>query len=144
MRKYFLLILFPFICSACAAQQKVANYFIGKYGTKSYEHFSFWMRDGKPSSVEYSYGTKPKYMTLKIIGIEIRNGRKALKVQFPNNYVLLITADKQRLLVTDVNAGYNKTFQWEYEGPVNGVGTFCDVCAEDETEAITIVEQFSH
>jgi hypothetical protein len=30
-------------------------------------------------------------------------------------------------------------FTWAYEGPVNGVGTFCNVCAKDEKEAIAVI-----
>lgn len=144
MRKSFLPVFLLLICIACTAQQKVANYFTGKYGTKSYEHFSFWSKDGKPSAVAYSYGIKPGDITLKLVGTEMHNGNKALKVQFPNKHILLISVDREELHVTDVNATYNKIFQWEYEAPVNGIGTFCDVCAEDETEAITIVAQFSN
>lgn len=66
----------------------------------------------------------------------------ALKIQFSNKYVLFIAVDRQLLHITDASAIYNKTFQWEYEGPVNGAGTFCNVCAADETEAIEIVQQF--
>lgn len=112
MGKHFLLFLFVLVYSMSNAQQKVANYFTGKYGTKNYEHFSFWIKDGKPSSVEYSYGEKPKDIVLEIKGIEMRNGKKALKIQFPNRYVLFIAVDGKQLHISDASALYNKTFQW--------------------------------
>ena len=144
MRALILFFLFFLMFSIGFDQQKVANYFTGKYGTKEYEHFSFWLKDGKAFSVEYSYGTKPKKMVLEIVGTKKLNGEKVLKVQFPNKYILLIITHNKQLHVRDANTAYNKTFQWEYEGPVNGAGTFCDVCAEDETEAISIVEKFNN
>lgn len=141
MDKVFFMFLSLLFCSSVYAQKKVANYFTGEYGTKSYEHFSFWVENGKPLSVQYSYGIKPQDIPLTLLGKQKVNGKTVFKLKFSNQYVLYIAADKKQLHVTDAACKYNKIFTWEYEGPVNGVGTFCDVCAEDEAEAMTIMEQ---
>lgn len=141
MSKGFFIFLSLLFCGSVYAQKKVANYFTGEYGTKSYEHFSFWVETGKPLSVQYSYGEKPKDISLTLLGKQKLNGQTVFKLQFSNQYVLYIAAEKEQLHVTDAAGRYNKIFTWEYEGPVNGVGTFCDVCAEDEAEAMAIMEQ---
>lgn len=66
--------------------------------------------------VEYRYVAKPKDMILEIKRFEVRNGKKALKIQFPNKYVLFIAVDNKQLHITDASAIYNQTFQREYEG----------------------------
>jgi len=44
-----------------------------------------------------------------------------------------------QLQVTDERGTYNKLFSWEYEGPVNGMGTFCEPCAGDPEEAMQLI-----
>jgi hypothetical protein len=67
------------------------------------------------------------------------NGDSCFKIQFTNKYVLYIIPTGLRLKVTDVTGKYNKTFSWEYEGPVNGIGTYCDPCADDDNDAMKII-----
>ena len=135
----FKLFIIVFITSS-TAQVKVANYSIGRYGTERYEHLSFWIKDGKRNYIEYLYGAKPKEIKLIFLGQTILNDKRYLKVKFPNKYVLFINADGTKLSVNDEKGKYSKVFTWEYEGPVNGIGTYCDICAENEEEAIQIVK----
>jgi hypothetical protein len=118
---------------------KVANYSFGKPGTDKYEHFDFWTKDGKPTEINYAYGKKRKEVKLQNLGKDRLNGSDCFKVKFTNNYVLYIIPHGQQLQVTDPSGKYNKTFSWEYEGPVNGIGTFCDVCAIDDEDAMNLI-----
>jgi|SRR6185312_2488040 hypothetical protein len=137
MKKIYFLLVFLFFFQK-AYCQKVANYSFGRYGTSKYEHFSFWEK-GSPEGITYSFGKNEKEVKLKYLGKAYYEGKRCFKIQFPNNYVLYIIPDKLDLKIQDSTKTYFKTFSWEYEGPVNGIGTFCDVCAEDEKEALNIV-----
>lgn len=139
--KIILIIFTTLFFTTSKAQLKIANYSIGKYGTETYEHISFWTENGKKSYIEYEYGKEPTEKKVLILGQKILNGNKSIKVQFTNKYILYITPDGLNLNVSDENGKYFKTFKWEYEGSVNGVGTYCDVCAENEKEAIKIVKK---
>ena len=76
---------------------------------------------------------------LQYLGKDQLNGSSCFKVRFNNNYVLYIIPKERRLQVTDSKGKYKKTFSWEYKGPVNGIGTFCDVCVEDEDDAMKLI-----
>jgi len=60
-------------------------------------------------------------------------------MQFTNKYVLYIIPAGLSLKVIDSSGTYSKIFSWQYGGPVNGIGTHCDVCAEDDTDAMKIL-----
>jgi len=141
-RSVLQIFFFLFIGSSLRAQTKVANYSLGKPGTDKYEHFDFWIKNGKRAEVNYSYGKKNKEVKLKYLGDTVLNTDPCFKVQFSNKYILYIIPSGSELKVTDNKGKYNKVFLWEYEGPVNGIGTFCDVCAEDEIEAIKIIKKY--
>lgn len=141
MKKASLLIFSTLlIATRLTAQIKVANYSFGKPETDKYEHFDFWTKDGKPTEVNYAYGKDRKEAKLHYLGKDKVNGSPCFKVKFSNNYVLYILSKGQQLLVTDGSGKYNKTFSWEYEGPVNGIGTFCDICAEDDQDAMNLIQ----
>ncbi len=122
-------------------QQRVANYATGKQGAKSYEHFSFWVRKNKPDEISYSYveSGRERETKLTYLGKCVLKGEACFKVQFPNALILYIVPKGYSLKVVDDKGRYTKNFQWEYEGPVNGIGTFCSVCAEDEKAAMKII-----
>ncbi len=132
-------LLFAFLAGA---QSKVANYSVGEDGTKEYEHFSFWVKDKHRARVTYSYDVDRKETTITYLGKTTYKNEPAFTVQFANHYILYIIPKGSQLQVFDSSGKYNKIFNWEYEGPVNGVGTFCDVCAEDEKEAAKLLRSF--
>jgi hypothetical protein len=140
--KYLFLLYLNITCIIVSgnAQEKVAQYSVGKYGTRDYEHICFRTRKGKRTQIEYSYGSHPKEMRLAFLGKFIQNGKTGIKVQFPNKHILLVFPNETDLLIKDKKGKYVKTFKWEYEGPVNGIGTFCKVCAANEEEAMEIVK----
>ncbi|HEX9503862.1 MAG TPA: hypothetical protein VF974_06120, partial [Patescibacteria group bacterium] len=121
------------------AQLKVAQYSYGKYGTDKYEQFEFWTKDGKRADILYGYGKHQKQVKLYYMGRGKINGDSCFKVQFTNNYVLYVIPKELRLRVIDTSGKYYKTFSWEYEGPVNGIGTHCDVCADNDADALQIL-----
>ena len=127
---------------------KVANYSVGKYGTKEYEELSFWVKEGRRANIDYAYGAPEKELCpekelhLVYLGKDICQGKPCFKVQFPNTLVLSVIPVGPSLNVMDEKGKYSKTFQYEYEGPVDGIGTFCAVCAQDEDEAMTLLKDY--
>lgn len=121
--------------------QKVANFSYGKPGTNQFEEFSFWVQNGKPSDILYTYGKDRKETKLQYLGNGSLNGAKGLMVKFRNGLTLYVIPQTSTLFVTDAPGKYVKRFAWYYEGPVNGVGTFCQPCAEDEKEAIGLIKK---
>jgi len=110
---------------------KVANFSLPAYGYDSakFEEFSFWA-DGKGGKrIQYSYDKGDKALTLAALGPSADGKRFAAR--FPNGYVLDFAVDGDKLLVSDRQGRYRKTFAWMYEGPVEGRGTFCTPCVEE-------------
>lgn len=137
-RSFFVLIAILFIGGTAYAQTKVANYSYGKPGTDTYEQLSFWVKDGQKGSIDYNYGRDRKEVKLRYVG----RYEASFKVQFPNNTTLTVNPKGTTLIVVNTKSNYAKTFVWEYEGPVNGIGTFCDVCAQDEKEAMRLIRTY--
>jgi hypothetical protein len=140
MKGIILLTVVTLVCICSNAQLKVANYSFGKFGTDKYEHFEFWIKDGKRIDVEYRYGKDNKNLKLKYLGKYRVISDSCFKLQFSNNYILYVIPKGLTLKVIDAAAKYNNIFAWEYEGPVNGIGTYCDVCAEGEEEAMKLIQ----
>jgi hypothetical protein len=140
--KKVIFLVFPtlLIGASLAAQMKVANYSFGKPGTVKYEHLDFWIKEGKRTEIHYSYGKDRKEVKLQYLGKDKQNGSACFKVKFTNDYVLYIIPRGKQLLVTDASGKYKKTFSWEYEGPINGIGTFCDICAQDDEDAMNLIQ----
>lgn len=136
----FLIIATLIISTGLTAQTKVTNYSSGKPGTDKYEHFEFWTSNGKPTVVKYLYGKRPSEVKLVFLGKDKLNGYTCFKVRFPDGYVLYIAPKGRHLQITDAKGKYNKTFSWEYEGPVNGIGMYCDICAEDDEDAMNLIK----
>ncbi|MBH8557237.1 hypothetical protein [Hymenobacter negativus] len=124
-----------------SAPTKVASYSYGTPGTVSYEHLSFWAKAGKRTDIFYSYGPDRKEVTVKYLGKTQLNGEPGFKVRFANGNVLSVIP-KGTLLAVSAAGQTPNNFAWEYEGPVNGVGTFCDVCVADEKEAVQFMQTY--
>ncbi len=122
------------------SEKKVANYSIGKIGQNSYEHFSFWTNEGEKDEIIYSYGKNSKEYKLEYLGAKTIQGRKGFEVKFPNGLILFAIPTGNNVRVINPRGKYNKVFKWEYEGPVDGRGTACTVCAEDETAAMVLLK----
>lgn len=123
------------------APTKVASYSFGAPGTVSFEYLSFWVKAGKRTDIYYSYGANRKEVKLKYLGKTQVDSKPGFKVQFANGNVLSVVPNGDLLTVSAAGQTPN-SFAWEYEGPVNGIGTFCDVCAADEKEAMELVRTY--
>jgi hypothetical protein len=126
---------------AASAQTNVASYSFGTPGKADYEHLSFWVKAGRRADITYAYGADRKEVQLKYLGKTQLSNKPGFKVQFTNGHVLSIIPSGI-LLAVSATGQSPKSFAWEYEGPVNGIGTFCDVCAADEKEAMQLLRTY--
>lgn len=124
------------------AQNQIANFSTGKTGTKTYEHISFWIEDNERGDITYSYGKNRREIKLKYSGTDNLDGIKAFKVEFPNNEVFYVIPQKTFLKVINKKTSYDKIFRWEYEGPINGIGTWCDACTQNGKESLDLIRKY--
>lgn len=118
---------------------KVANFAIPghDYSSPGFESLSFWSGP-RGQVVDYEYGANHKRVRLRTLGSSA--GGKGFAVRFPNGFVLDVVPQDKGLQVSDRAGKYSKTFEWQYEGPVDGRGTFCQPCV-DEPDAIGFVRE---
>lgn len=118
---------------------KVAHFAVPDraYHSPGFESLSFWSGP-QGRSVDYEYGADHKRLRLRVLGPSV-DGR-GFAVGFPNGFVLDIVPRDDVLQVRDRGGKYGKTFEWQYEGPVDGRGTFCQPCV-DEPEAVGFVRE---
>ncbi len=119
------------------AGAKVANFALPGHDDSSpgFESLSFWSGPhGK--AIDYDYGADHKRVRLRAIGPSADG--QGFAVRFPNGLVLDVVPQDTALRVSDRNGSYARTFEWKYEGPVDGRGTFCQPCV-DEPDAIGFV-----
>lgn len=129
----------PLAARPAHAQNQVANYAFGKPGTASYEHFSFWTNNGRRTDIQYAYGKDRQDTQLRYVGLGRLNGQPCFKVQFTNRRTLYVVPSGTALRVATAQGAAPKTFAWEYEGPVNGVGTTCSVCVANAAAAMRLL-----
>ena len=120
---------------------QVANYGYGQPGTAGYEHFSFWTLNGRRSDVGYAAGTNREDARVSYAGPARVGGQSGFQVRFLDGRTLYLTPSGNTLRVRDAAGAAPKTFRWEYEGPVNGVGTVCSVCAADSVAALRLLQK---
>ncbi|RZK18878.1 MAG: hypothetical protein EOO56_15285 [Hymenobacter sp.] len=123
------------------AQNQVANYGRGKPGTAAYEHFSFWTNNQQRTDIQYAYGKDRQDFRPRYAGPVRLHGQPGFKVQFANRRTLYLLPSGTKLLVATSATAAPKTFAWEYEGPVNGVGTVCSVCTPDAAAAMQLLRR---
>ena len=118
---------------------KVANFALPgqDYRSPGFESLSFWSGP-HGQAVVYEYGADHKRFRLRALGPGADG--KGFAVGFPNGFVLDVAPLDGALQVSDRAGKYGKTFQWRYEGPVDGRGTFCQPCV-DEPDAIGFVRE---
>lgn len=130
------------LTAASVSAQKVANYATGKYSEPNYEHFTFGTKAGKRTEITYTYGKYGNDLPVKYLGKAAYEGKATFRVQLPNGSILYVIPSGINLKIQNADKSYNKLFAWAYEGPVNGVGAFCEVCAEDEKEAMKLLRTY--
>lgn len=137
--KTTLLAVITLLAAVSVKAQKVANYSAGKYGTAAYERISFWLEKGKPSEITYTTGRFGEHKPVKYLGKSTYEGKRSFKIQLPDNRVMQVIPFGDNVKIVGTAKNYNKVFIWAYEGPVNGMGTFCEPCAEDEKQAMKLL-----
>ena len=55
--------------------------------------------------------------------------------------ILYAYQEKDKLRIKNLSGKYNKLFSWLYEGPVNGIGTFCEPCTANEKESKDFIDK---
>jgi hypothetical protein len=130
------------LAGSADAQTQVANFSTGKVGTKSYENFSFGVEDGVRGNITYTYGRNRHEIKLNYAGRDTLNGIAVFKVEFPNNEVFYVIPQRTYLKIVNKKGTYNKVFRWSYEGPVNGIGTFCEPCTQDGKESVALIRKY--
>jgi hypothetical protein len=142
MKGLLIMLSAALLCGRTAtAQTKVANYSIGKYGTDKYEHFSFWVKNGQRAEITYSYGNRNTEFKVAYAGVTKQNGAAGFKAQFSNGHTVTIVPNGSKLTVME-KGKTPKVFAWEYEGPIDGIGTFCEPCAQDEKAAMQVMRTY--
>lgn len=107
--------------------QSVAYYSSGVYGTKNYEQLEF----NKDKTCYYRYGSKDKEYQITYLGS--RDG--IFNISLPGNIIASVYVNKDYIQLRSINGNYNRIFSWQYQGPVNGIGTWCETCCQSGNEA---------
>lgn len=130
------LLLFAALCSFLNVQaQKFSNYKHGIYGRADYEHLDF----SSDKQITYRYGKNSKDYHIPYLG---KDGN-SFKIQLPGNLIVKVTINSSNgLVLQGIGNNYAKTYEWEYEGPVNGRGTWCQQCTQDPKEAILLIKKY--
>ncbi len=135
-----------FFCSLISIQpdnlKQVSNYSIGKYNTAAYEEFSFWITDKNQPYVTYTFGKDDKELPVKYLGIERIKGKPCIKLKVNNKKIMYVALHGDRLLIFDDELKNPKGFTWRYEGPVNGIGTYCNVCTQDAKQSAAFLKKY--
>ena len=142
MIKTIILFLFinPFLNSSDL--KKVASYSISNYGNERYESFGFWINNKNKQIIHYRYGKDDKEVPVKYLGKSQLNGEVAFKILIDNKITLYATQEGDKLRLRNLSGTYNKLFLWTYEGPVNGIGTYCEPCTQDEEESKSFLSKY--
>ena len=116
---------------------------LGNYSYPKWEKIEFDTDNG--NIIRYSFEKKPNGIILDLLGTKYVANRKVLMVKIPGlSKIYYIIQDKKnkRILMKSSDGTYNKGFPLGYEGPVNGIGTYCGSCANEPKEAFEIVDSF--
>lgn len=147
-RIHFLLLLTPgllLIGRPTLAQDKTHAFFmVGDYASPNWEKL---MLDNTESGqrLMYAYKQHETGIRLEPIGKKRVNGQTVVLVRMAGvGQPYLIRRDRvgHKLIMTSQDGGYRKTFTLGYEGPVNGVGTYCGSCANEPAEALKLVDAY--
>lgn len=144
LKKIFFIGFFAFCATALNAQSKTYAFFmLGNYSYPEWEKLEFNLDSG--GEIIYSYAKKPNGIKLKNLGTKYVGQYKVLMVQIPGfakTYYINPDPNNKRIQFESSDRKYNKWLPLGYEGPVNGIGTYCERCANEPEEAFEIVNSF--
>jgi hypothetical protein len=148
--KITLVLLFSvYVCFQGFSQNEVkthAFFMVGDYNNPEWEKLVFEVNSKTSEhTISYSYKKNEKGYKLEILSVKDVDKKPALVVRIPKfNKIYYILKDKknEKLIMTSEDKTYKKSFLLGYEGPVNGVGTYCSSCANEPEDAFKIVSMF--
>ncbi|RFZ81651.1 hypothetical protein DYU05_17640 [Mucilaginibacter terrenus] len=140
IRLTFLATVLVVLTSITSYAQKVANYAAGKPGTSSYRGYSFYLTGTKPTEISFRSGADRNESNVTYNGKATYNGKRCFKMTLTGNKVYYAYPVGDKLAIVNATSKKAETYTWEYEGPVDGRGTFCEACAEDEKEAMKLMK----
>lgn len=127
------------------AQEKTHAFFmVGDYTSPNWEKLSF-DKTKAGQILTYAYKQRENGVRLQPVGTKSVNGQRVLLVRLPGlsqPYEIRRDRAGERLIMTSQDGRYQKTFKLGYEGPVNGVGTFCATCANEPVDAFRLVDAY--
>jgi hypothetical protein len=120
---------------------RVANFSVTDHaqGTPEFERLSFWSGP-HGESIDYVRGRDDNRTRLTPLGLN--RGGLSFAIGLPNGLMLDVEPQRHGLLVRDRAGRYRKTFVWQYEGPVEGRGTFCSPCVDQKGAVAFVREHF--
>lgn len=123
-------------------QAQVANYAVrgAQVPGPDYEHLAFWADAQGRRRVRYAWGEAPRSVELAVL--PARAGSDGFALRFPNGLVLAAVPQGEALRLRDGSGAYDKLFEWQYQGPVDGRGTFCAPCVEQADAAAFVRRHF--
>lgn len=124
---------------AHAQQLRVAHFAAGTRGTKSYQRLTFRVIDAKRDRITFAAGAAEEEQPMAWLGPTRCATNDCFRIQFPTGQILSITPRGVTLRVRGGTVPTVRAYHWEYEGPINGIGTSCDACAESAADAVRIV-----
>ncbi|MBJ6109411.1 hypothetical protein JAO73_10325 [Hymenobacter sp. BT523] len=130
------------LSTAAYAQTKVATYAAGKPGTDQYEELSFWVKAGKRGDVYYVRGKERSEQQANYLPKTGMTNGSSFAIRTGDDRLFSIIPSGTALKVASSANDAPKTFVWKYEGPVNGVGTFCRECAASPKEAMQLLRAY--
>jgi hypothetical protein len=148
MLRIFLLFLIPgflLVSRPTLAQDKTHAFFMaGDYASPNWEKLIF---DNTKSGqkLTYAYKQRETGIQLKPIGKKRVAGQTVVLVRMAGiSQPYLIRRDRagQKLIMVSQDGQYKKTFTLGYEGPVNGIGTYCASCANEPADAFKLVDAY--
>lgn len=122
--------------------KQVASYSISEYGNSKYENFGFWISDTNKPVIEYTYGKKSLEVPVKYLGKCKLGNNKCFKMLLNNKITLYVSIEKHKLRIKSASGNYNKLFAWQYDGPINGIGMYCEPCTHDEEESEKFLSKY--
>jgi len=121
----------------------VITYSRGTIDTKSYEAFTFWIRDNKRAYIRYTLG-KDDEINLIWQGTSLVKGEQAFIAVFPepDNRSFYIMQNGNGLKVSDKDGKYLKFYSWENENLVGDSAVPCPICAKDAKEGAELIKKY--
>ncbi len=127
------------------AQEKTSAFFIvGDYASPDWEKLSF-SKTKAGLVLTYAYRQREDGVRLQPVGSKSEAGQRVLQVSMPGiRQLYTIRRDRagERLIMTSQDGRYRKLFKLGYEGPVNGVGSYCTTCANEPADAFRLVDAY--